>query len=317
MKIYQAYINAQQQEFVCENAIPFDASGNCATGTREYELFRQIHADPANRDIDEPWGLVSWKFDYKSPIGLADFHRFACDAFANGADCAFINPMIGNEAVYANVWEQGIHCAHTGIEKVAYFLQEEIGINVATVSDINTFAFCNYFIAGPAFWDRYFSFIENALTLLDAEAASGSEIGQIYSGSGQYQRDASASMRIFVIERLFSTFLQQNPDLQVAAYTPTAADFDNKFGVRMGQMLWNFSRLKQRAVETDDLSLYNIWDKQRCTLLADWQINIVWNLDDPFAYPLSREYREFCAVCEHEFDIHHPATDQLIQGIAT
>ncbi len=317
MKIYQAYMDAQQKEFVCENAIPFDASGNCATGTREYELFRQIHADPANRDNEEPWGLVSWKFDYKSPIGLADFHRFASSAFANGADCAFINPMIGNEAVYANVWEQGIHCAHTGIEKVAYFLQEEIGINVATVSDINTFAFCNYFIAGPAFWDRYFSFIEHALGLLDAEAASGSEIGQIYSGSGQYQRDASASMRIFVIERLFSTFLQQNPDLQVAAYTPTAADFDNKFGVRMGQMLWNFSRLKQRAVETDDLSLYNIWDKQRCTLLADWQINIVWNLDDPFAYPLSREYREFCAVCEHVFDIHHPATDQLIQGIAT
>ncbi|MDH5513730.1 MAG: hypothetical protein OEY45_01075 [Gammaproteobacteria bacterium] len=316
MKIYQAYTNAQQKDFVCANAIPFDASGNCASGTREYELFRQIHADAASHANDEPWGLVSWKFDYKSPISLGDFHRFASNAFADGADCAFINPMIGNEAVYANVWEQGIHCAHTGIEKVACFLQQETGINVATVSDTSTFAFCNYFIARPPFWDRYFSFIEHALGLLDAEAARGSEIGQIYSGSGQYQRDTSASMRIFVIERLFSSFLQQNPGLQVAAYAPTAADFDNKFGVRMGRMLWNFSRLKQRAVETDDISLYNTWDKQRCTLLADYQINIVWNLDDPFAYPLSREYREFCAVCERLFDADHPATSERIQGIA-
>jgi hypothetical protein len=70
-------------------------------------------------------------------------------------------------------------------------------------------------------------------------------------------------------------------------------------------------------VETDDLSLYNIWDKQRSTLLADWQIHIVWNLDDPFAYPLSGDYREFCAVCEQVLDPQHPATEQLIQGIAT
>ena len=50
-------------------------------------------------------GLVSWKFEHKSPISLHAFHSFCQTAFAAGADCAFIDPMIGNEAVYANGWE--------------------------------------------------------------------------------------------------------------------------------------------------------------------------------------------------------------------
>ncbi|HUT39815.1 MAG TPA: hypothetical protein VM011_00605, partial [Gammaproteobacteria bacterium] len=204
MKIYQAYMDVEQRAFVCDGAIPFDASANCAPGTREYELFKQLHADPANRDGNEPWGLVSWKFEHKAPAGFRDFHAFCRSAFDAGADCAFINPMIGNEAVYANGWEQGIHCAHTGIEKIAYFLEQKMGIQVATVCAASTFAFCNYFVANRRFWDAYFAFIDRALALLDAEAVAGTEVGQIYSGSGQYERDASAAMRIFVIERLFS-----------------------------------------------------------------------------------------------------------------
>jgi hypothetical protein len=313
MNIYQAYMDAQQREFVSQDAIPFDASANTDTGTREYDLFKKIHADPALQTDRQPWGLVSWKFEHKSPISLHAFHSFCQTAFAAGADCAFINPMIGNEAVYANGWEQGIHCAHTGIEKVAYFLEEHMGIHVASVYDVNTFAFCNYFIANERFWERYFNFIEQALGLLEEEARRGTEVGEIYNGSGQYERDTTASMRIFVIERLFSSFLMGQNDLNVSAWQPAASDFEHKFGAQMGSMLWNFSRLKQRAVETDDLSLYNIWDQQRAKLLADWQIHIVWNLDDPFNYTLTREYREFEAICNKLFDESNPIPDKLLQ----
>ncbi|MGB5261467.1 MAG: hypothetical protein WBO34_13245 [Gammaproteobacteria bacterium] len=316
MKIYQAYMDAQQREFVCEDATPFDASANSAPGTREYELFKQIHTDQANRDKQEPWGLVSWKFGHKSPIGFGGFHDFCAAAFANGADCAFINPMIGNEAVYANVWEQGMHCGHTGIDKMACFLENGMGIRVAAVSDVNTFAFCNYFVANERFWERYFSFLDQALQLLDEEAANGTEVGQIYRGSGQYVRDTTAAMRIFVIERLFSSFLLKQDELKVAAWLPSSEDFEYKFGVQMGHLLWNFSRLKQRAVETDDLSLYNIWDRQRATLLADRQIHIIWNLDDPFAYTLTREYREFAAMCDELFDESTGVPTPLLRGVA-
>ena len=314
MKIYQAYMNAQQEDFVCADAIPFDASANNAPDTREYELFKRIHADPSLHEGDEPWGLVSWKFEHKSPVSFGEFHDFCQSAFASGADCAFINPMIGNEAVYANVWEQGIHCGHTGIEKVAYFLEEKTGIHVASVSDVSTFAFCNYFVATPRFWKRYFEFIEAALGLLDAEAARGSEVGQIYSGSGQYERDRNASMRIFVIERLFSSFLQMQDGLHIAACTPIAAGFDAKFGIRLGTLLWDLSRMKQHAVAADDLSLYKIWDRLRTSMLADWQINIVWNLDDPSSHTLTREHREFRELCNELFDGSGQATAPLQQG---
>ena len=318
MKIYQAYMDAQQRSFVCDGAIPFDASANCAPGTREYELFKQLHADPANRDDCTPWGLISWKFEHKAPVSFHAFREFCRSAFDAGADCAFINPMIGNEAAYANGWEQGIHCAHTGIEKVAYYLEQHMGIRVAAVSDVSTFAFCNYFVANRRFWDAYFEFIERALALLDAETAAGTEVGQIYSGSGQYERDASAAMRIFVIERLFSAFLLQQDTFTVKAWTPTAVDFERKFGVRLGQLLWNLSRVKQRAVETDDLTIYKEWDKQRSALLADWHIHIVWNLDDPFAMPLTPQYREFRAFCATLFNEDGATQPRLqLQGAAS
>lgn len=293
MKIYQAYMDEEQRAFVCAGAVPFDAAANCAPGTREYELFKQLHADPARQQHAEPWGLVSWKFEHKAPIGFPVFQEFCRAAFAAGADCAFINPMIGNEAVYANVWEQGIHCGHKGIEKVAYFLQEKLGVRIATPNDVNTFAFCNYFVARSHFWDAYFEFIDRALELLDAEAIKGSEVGLIYSGNGHYERDASAAMRVFIIERLFSSYLLQLDGRKIAAYAPTANDYNSKFGARLGDLLWNLSRVKQRAIATNDATLYGIWDRQRTTLLADWHINIIWNLDDPMVLTLTRDYRNF------------------------
>ncbi len=318
MKIYQACIDAQQRAFVSAQAIPFDASANTAPGTREYELFKQLYADPAIRDRSEPWGLLSWKFEHKAPVSFCDFHEFCRSAFDAGADCAFINPMIGNEAVYANGWEQGIHCAHTGIEKVAYFLEQQMGIRIASVSDVTSFAFCNYFVANNCFWEAYFSFIERALALLDAEAARGTEVGKTYSGSARYERDPSASMRIFVIERLFSAFLLQQDQFRISAWTPSAADYDRKFGTCMGQVLCNLSRVKQHAVKMDDLQVYRIWDKQRSALLASWHINIVWNLDDPFALPLTPEYREFKEYCLALPDADHDTHEGLqLQGAAS
>lgn len=297
MKIYQAYMDAHQRTFVCDGAIPYDASANCAPGTREYELFRQLHDDPAGRDGDEPWGLVSWKFEHKSPVSFRTFRDFCQAAFTDGADCVFINPMIGNEAVYANGWEQGIHCGHRGIEKIAYFLNERIGLRITSPSDTGTFAFCNYFVARPRFWEGYFAFVDEALALLDAEALGGTEVGQIYSGSGHYERDSSASMRIFVIERLFSSYLLQQGTFRVVSYTPAAVDYDRKFGVRIGELLWNLSRAKRRALATSDASLYRQWDRQRNVLLASWHINIIWNLDDPLVMPLTPDYLEFRKYC--------------------
>lgn len=181
-------MDAQQRAFVCAEAIPFDASANTAPGTREYELFKQLYADPAIRDRSEPWGLLSWKFEHKAPVSFSDFHEFCRSAFDAGADCAFINPMIGNEAVYANGWEQGIHCAHTGIEKVTYFLEQRMGIRAASVSESPPSR--SVIISLPmTVSGKPISASSSALALLDAEAARGTEVGEIYSGSARHERD--------------------------------------------------------------------------------------------------------------------------------
>lgn len=315
MKIYQAYMDAHQRTFVRDGAVPFDASANCAPGTREYELFKQLHADTTGRGPDEPWGLVSWKFEHKAPVSFPFFRDFCRAALEDGADCVFLNPMIGNEAVYANGWEQGIHCGHLGIEKIAYFLNERTGLRITAPSDTGTFAFCNYFVARPHFWEGYIAFVDRALALLDAEAIAGSEVGQIYNGSGHYERDTGATMRVFVIERLFSSYLLQQDTCRVVGYTPAADDYDRKFGVRLGELLWNLSRVKRRALETGDAAIYRQWDRQRNALLSGWHINIIWNLDDPMVLPLTTDYLEFRNYCEHLFAGDAPRNERL-QGAA-
>jgi hypothetical protein len=52
--------------------------------------------------------------------------------------------------------------------------------------DKNTFAFCNYFVAKPSFWNSYFAFVDKVITLLDQEVDKGSEVGVIFAGTGSY-----------------------------------------------------------------------------------------------------------------------------------
>src|SRR6266446_6947392 len=115
MKLFQSYVGEEQKSLVAVEAIPFDASLNSAPETREYELFKNIFADNLHGNDDE-WGLVSWKFEHKSLISIETFRAFCEEQFRSGYDCVFINPMIGNEALYFNVWEQGHHMGHKGLD---------------------------------------------------------------------------------------------------------------------------------------------------------------------------------------------------------
>lgn len=202
MKLYQSFIGDEQRSFVSPRAIPLDAHRNTGKDQREYELLQLIRAEQSQAS-DDPWGLVSWKFQHKSLVSVDEFIDFSVEKLTSGFDCAFINPMIGNEALYYNVWEQGIDCGHTGLDKIFAFFKMSIGLQVTAPMGLDSFAFCNYFVATPRFWDKYFKFVEGALSSLETEVAKRSEVGTIYSGSAGYGRDPSLTMRPFVIERLF------------------------------------------------------------------------------------------------------------------
>jgi hypothetical protein len=277
MKIFQAYVNEQQKKLVDNHSIPLNASWN--SGGNEYELFKYIKNNQGN-ESDSPWGLVSWKFTAKCQLKIGEFVSFSEKYLRNGYDCVFINPMIGNEAIYLNVWEQGKDCGHHGIDKVETFLTTHFDTNITAIMSNETFAFCNYFIATNKFWDQYFRYIEKALSLLQQESQLKSDIGLAYSSSANYQRNTSLSLRPFVIERLFSSFLHTT-NLKYANYNHKIDHYHKKFGTLLGNHLFNLSTLKNHAISQKQTTQLNNYLEQRKKILHSNYKCVIWELDDP------------------------------------
>ena len=289
MKLFQSYVNAHQKTFLSANTIPLDAQNNVENSQREYELFKKIKSSH-NAGNSDPWGMVSWKFEHKCLIKPEEFMEFARTRLASGYDCIFINPMIGNESLYFNVWEQGIDCGHAGLDKVAAFLESKLGARITALMGNSSFSFCNYFIATPAFWDAYFSFVDHALGLLESEISNKSEVGNIYGGSAHYGRDASLSMRPFVIERLFSSFIV-NSEFKCIGYQYSLTQYQAKFGSQPGNFLFKLSALKNKGINSMDNTVLQKFHEIRCNILKGPFKTAVWQLDDPLAYFLTQEYK--------------------------
>jgi hypothetical protein len=270
--IYQAFLGEAQRQHLDPSSLPLDIGARTANHQREYELFKLLmrhrKAEP------QPWGMLSWKFQHKAQISVSQFRAFAEEKFKAGYDCVLVNPMIGQEAIFMNVWEQG-QAAHQGMQSIVNFLESRQCIQSKAVMFAESFAFCNYFLATPRFWSRYFEFADHIAQLLEAESESGSEVGKIYSGSASYVKDPLLTMRPFVLERALSSFLIQQKDLKFSAYPWTALDFQKRFGVLLGDTLWKLSSLKRKAFELDSLELKERWGKTRRALFVD---NMVRNL---------------------------------------
>jgi hypothetical protein len=290
MKLFQAFIGDEQRSFVSPSAIPFSAHDNTGNDQREYELLKRIWVEQSK--ADDPWGLISWKFQHKSLVSVDEFVDFAAASLTAGADCVFINPMIGNEALYYSVWEQGTDCGHAGLDKIIAFLNKNVGPRMAAPMGTESFAFCNYFVATPRFWNDYFKFVDGALSSLEAEVLNRSEVGKAYSGSASYARAPNTSMRPFVIERLFSSFVVQK-SINCAAFPFTSEHYGLKFGGQLGRFLRALSRLKNSALQSQDKQKLQYWDRARQNILRNGIKVAVWHLDDPLAFFQSRECSEF------------------------
>lgn len=292
MKLYQSFIGEWQRSLVSPQAIPFDAGANTGRDQREYELLKTIWSEKSGADR-EPWGLVSWKFQHKSLISPDAFMAFSKAQFESGADCVFINPMIGNEAIYWNVWEQGSDQGHKGLDKVLKVLDKSMGQALSGPMGIGSFAFCNYFMANAKFWNGYFEFVEQALSVLDAEREKKSEVGLIYAGAANYAPDAEATMRPFVIERLLSCFIAGSPSLHCMSFGYEAKHYRAKFGEQLGGFLHKLSEQKNAALGTRSSEMLQTWNNARANILQSPIRMSIWHLDDPYVFFLSPEYTRF------------------------
>jgi len=279
MKIYQSFLGEEQRAWVASCAIPYDVAANTGPNQREYEVFKAVHAQ-AQGD-PEPWGVVSWKFEHKSLVPLDAFAAYARPLLERGHDCVFINPMIGNEAVFLNVWEQG-EITHRGMKAIYEFLRTITLAPAWAPMGAAQFAFCNYFVANRRFWTNYFSFVDYVLGRLQSEAEGDSAVGALYTGPANYARDPSLTMRPFIIERLFSSFAAIATPLRIAAFPHPPERYRAKFGDRLGGILHGLSALKNRAIAEDDKAALRRWHDLRAPLLQTPAArSLIFDCDDP------------------------------------
>ena len=289
VKLYQSYLSDSEKKLLSPAAIPWEIKGDANNSAREYEIFKLIFASLHPEDL-EPWGMVSKKFSNKALISIEEFLGFAEKKMKDGFDCVFINPMIANEALHLNVWSQGVQSGHTGLDKIINFLELKLCKAITSPMDKSIFAFCNYFIATPQFWIKYFAFVDGVLEMLDREVSNRTEIGLIFSGSASYRRDLSVSMKPFVIERLFSTFIQLS-NIHVAAFNYEKIHYEIKFGKKNGSFLFQISSLKNLGLKMGLENLISAYNHIRFFLYANEPfMGSISVFDDPPDFYLSEEY---------------------------
>ncbi len=278
MKIFQTYSGEHQRSYLANGVIPYDYSKNQGT---EYEIFKDISQNAREylRGADA-WGVLSWKFEVKCHIGLQHFREEAQKILNEGADCVFINPMIGAEAVFSNVWEQGVACGHTGIERMLPFLIEHLYIKSEDLfmsSDI--FAFCNFFVARESFWRRYFDYVDSVLADLETDARRGGAAGRVAEGPSYYAKNLSFKMRPFIVERLFSSFIPKS-GLTVESIKLDREVYKAKFGALLGNTLHQLSNMKNQCRSQADASRSR-WEGLSRHIINGPGFFALMHLDDP------------------------------------
>jgi len=105
-------------------------------------------------------------------------------------------------------------------------------------------------------------------------------------------------MKLFVIERLFSTFIQHH-QFKVASFNYGKNFYEVKFGGKFGEFLFQLSALKNTALQLKEENLLRAYDQVRFfiysnpTYMASLSL-----LDDPPDFFLTKEYTE---LMSHQF----------------
>lgn len=277
VELCQSYVNAQQRARLSPAARPYPVGDNIGNDTREYGLFKRRFAEP--RAGLAAWGVVSWRFRLKSGVDPTAFLAFAEAQVADGADCVFLNPYIGLEAFFVNVWEQWLMDSQGKMFDLIQHVTRRTGGDMQQGMTADQTAYCNYFVATEGFWNRYFAFVDDIIADCEAEAARGSAVGAAYRAQSGYQRGAEVTNKVFLIERLFPYFMQRHPDLRCVAMPADDRRFAAKFGIALGSRMRQLSELKQRGC-LGDAAATTEWHQQR-QALAQQLLGVVVTLEDP------------------------------------
>ena len=193
---------------------------------RELQAYVEIYRKKLYIE-DELTGVLSPKFSIKSKIKVSEFINFIENS--SNADVYFINPCPQNSLYSLNSWVHG-EALHPGLLKVAKELLFSIGSKIQINEKIrqgpDVLCYCNFWAGNHKFWNEYVGGV--LLPIVEFLEKKSDEV--VYKKlHAKTLHTENAVFLPFIVERLFSTFLQQRADIVFKPWKHHKNDILNKY----------------------------------------------------------------------------------------
>ncbi|VTU22951.1 hypothetical protein SRS16CHR_03154 [Variovorax sp. SRS16] len=155
--LHQIFYDEATRAALDPGFVPMDNLANARPDWFEYWSIRRFFLGTVLNENDL-YGFFSPKFRTKTGLSAEAVRQFVGDGTASRADVYLFSPVWGAACYFRNVFEQGERF-HPGLLPVSQAFFDAAGWRVdlrQLVMSTRTTVFCNYFVATPRFWRRWF-----------------------------------------------------------------------------------------------------------------------------------------------------------------
>lgn len=248
--IFQIHYDDASRNMLDPGFISLEVVNNPRPDWREYWAIRNFFLGNTLNE-DEYYGFLSPAFRNKTGLSAEQVNIFMENN--PGQDVYTFSPMIQESACYLNVFEQG-NRHHPGMVSVAssFFSSMEINVDLKTlVNDFRTTVFCNYVVAKPSFWQKWFAVTEQLFLIAEQRQ---SKLGEQLTAVTDYSK-AQVQMKVFIMERIASLILGLSPELSIGAYDINTMPMSHPQFARYRREMTILNALKIAYMATSD-SIY-------------------------------------------------------------
>ncbi|MDP3702375.1 MAG: hypothetical protein Q8R72_15870 [Hylemonella sp.] len=268
LRLFQIYYRPEQRQLLDPAFEPYNNEGDNSP-LLEFNVFRKLMNSELVQGA-ELWGALSWKF--KEKTGLSGTQLRGVIEKNPGHDVYYCNPFPELEGLYHNLWLQG-ETSHPNFLILCRDFFKAAGLDVNALEELQPsshFAASNYFVATPAFWQRYLAFIDSTVATAEKNMSDTAKAMVYSSAADKRGLHAGASYLPFIVERLFGYFLARHTHgLKVYKYSLLSNQPTENVHLKLlGQM-------KDAAVKSKSLWLATCWINYRNLYFsqvfgADW-----------------------------------------------
>jgi hypothetical protein len=206
VKIFQIYYEAWQKDLL-DSAFAAIDNSKFPSELRELDVFSRL-ADSEYVKGAKLWGALSWRFSEKTGWTGSDLMK-EINTFP-GFDVYFCNPEPEYEALYHNLWLQGVP-SHPKFLEVCQAFFKAVGLPaelLSSIEPISATSSANFFVATPQFWSLYLPWVKSLLNTANKKMPADMRDLLHSSAADDKNLHGGATYVPFIVERLLPIFLK-------------------------------------------------------------------------------------------------------------